>query len=445
MKNEMKKILTVIYCLVGCSFAAAQTTYSLDQLKQLAVENNYSLRSARNAIQQSKQVKSEALTKFFPQISAMGLAFQNNKPMIDIDIDLPDALASLIPQGWIPANISLMKKGVYGSVSAVQPVFMGGQIINGNRLAKVGVEASELQLEVSSDEVELTTEQYYWQVVSLKEKLLTLATVHDMLEQLEKDVSNMVRVGAVNRNDLLLVQLRKGEVESATAEVENGLTTVRQLLAQHVGKADEAIDVTVPEALASGSTTVPDMPITLRQDHQSALAATPQYRLLEKNVEGHHLQHVMAVGSNLPSVGVGASYSYNDWFDKSSNAMIFATVSVPISGWWGGSHNIKKKSLALEDAKEQLQDNSQKLIIRMNNAWAAVETSHKKLVIARDAITQSEENLRLNRDYYRVGTTKMTDLLFAQEQYQQARDRYTDAYAEFQTKQLEYRQATGQE
>ena len=214
-------------------------------------------------------------------------------------------------------------------------------------------------------------------------------------------------------------------------------------MAQHVGKADEAIDVTVPEGFAFGN--VPDMPITLRQDHQSALAATPQYRLLEKNVEGHHLQHVMAVGSNLPSVGVGASYSYNDWFGKSSNAMIFATVSVPISGWWGGSHNIKKKSLALEDAKEQMQDNGQKLIIRMNNAWAAVETSHKKLVIARDAITQSEENLRLNRDYYRVGTTKMTDLLFAQEQYQQARDRYTDAYADFQTKQLEYRQATGQE
>ena len=440
----MKKILTVICCLVGCGFAAAQGTYSLEQLKQLAVENNYCLRSARNAIQQSKEVKSEAFTKFFPQISAMGFGFQNNKPMIDIDVELPDAVAAMIPEGLIPANISLMKKGIYGSVSAVQPVFMGGQIINGNKLAKVGIEASELQMEVSADEVEMTTEQYYWQVVSLKQKLVTLATVHDMLDQLEKDVNNMVRVGAVNRNDLLQVQLRKGEVESATAEVENGLTTVRQLLAQHIGKAEEAIDVTMPEALASGTTNVPAMPLALRQDHQAALAATPQYRLLEKNVEGQHLQHAMAVGQNLPSVGVGASYSYNDWFGKNTNAMIFATVQVPITGWWGGSHNIKKKSLALEDAKEQLQDNSQKLIIRMNNAWAAVETSHKKLLIAHDAIEQAEENLRLNKDYYRVGTSKMSDLLLAEQQYQQARDRYTDAFADFQTKQLEYRQATGQ-
>ena len=436
----MKKIITVICCLVGCSFATAQGAYSLEQLKQLAVENNYNLRSARNAIQQSKEVKSEALTKFFPQVSAVGFGFQNNKPLIDVDIELPETLTPLIPEGTIPANISLMKNGIFGAVSAIQPVFMGGQIVNGNKLAKLGVEASELQMEVSADRVELTTEEYYWKVVSLKEKMKTLASLHDMIEQLEKDVSNMVRVGAVNRNDLLQVQLRKGEIETAQLELENGLATVCQLLAQHVGKTGETIDV-----VSSATEDVPEIPVTLRQDHQAALAATPQFRLLEKNVESHRLQYRLKVGQNLPMVGVGASYSYNDWFGKNTDATIFAAVQVPISGWWGGSHAIKKQNLALADAKEQLEDNGQKLIIRMNIAWADVETSHKKLLIAHDAIEQAEENLRLEKDYYRVGRTKMSDLLLAQEQYQQARDRYIDAYADFQTKQLEYRQATGQE
>ena len=436
----MKKIFSLIVGLACCGSAAAQQTYTLDQLKQLAVENNYNLRSARNAIEQSKEVQSEAFTKYFPQVSALGFGFQNNKPMIDYDIELPGVLAAIVPEGLIPANISLMKKGVYGSVSAIQPVFMGGQIINGNKLAKVGVEASELQLEASEDQVELTTEQYYWQMVSLKEKQQTLKAVLDMLETLEKDVSNMVRVGAVNRNDLLQVQLRKGEVETAQLELENGLATVSQLLAQHVGKTGETIDV-----VSSATEAVPALPIALRQDHQSALAATPQYRLLEKNVESHRLQHKLKVGQNMPSVGVGASYSYNDFFEKSSSAMVFAAVQVPISGWWGGSHAIKRQKLALQDAQEQMEDNGQKLVIRMNNAWAAVETSHKKLLIAHDAIEQAEENLRLNKDYYRVGSTKMSDLLLAQQQYQQARDRYTDAFADFQTKQLEYRQATGQE
>ena len=445
----MKKIFSIIACLACCGLVAAQQTYSLNQLKQLAVENNYSLRSARNAIRQSKEQKSEALTKYFPLVSATGAGISFDRHLIDIDLGLPAELAGLLPAGVeVPSDIKMIKNGVFGSVSAIQPVFMGGQIINGNKLAKVGVEANEIKLEASEDQVEMTTEQYYWQMVSLKEKLQTLGSIHEMLEELEKDVNNGVRVGAVNRNDLLQVQLRKSEVETLQLEVENGLSTIGQLLAQHVGKPDESIDVSIPEELKNmGKADAPALPINLRQDHRSALNATPQYRLLEKNVEAQRLQHKMKVGANMPIVAVGASYSWNNFLndDHRGSGMLFAAVHVPISDWWGGSHAIKRKKLALDDAREMRDDNGQKLIIYMNNAWAAVETSHKKLLIAHDAIAQAEENLRLHRDYYRVGTTNMTDLLLAQEHYQQACDRYTDAYATLQTNILEYRQATGQE
>ena len=447
----MNKIFSFIVGLACCGSAAAQQPYTLDQLKQLAVANNYNLRSARNAIQQSKEQQSEAYTKYFPAISATGVGITMNKYLLEADLSLPDELASQLPPSvsaaW-PTNIAFMKNGVFGSVSAIQPVFMGGQIINGNKLAKAGVEASEIQLEASEDQVELVTEQYYWQVVSLKEKLLTLSSIHQMLVELEKDVSNAVRVGAVNRNDLLQVQLRKGEVESSTLEVEHALSTLTQLLAQHVGIANETIDVALPADLIDmGKSGEPALPANLRQDHQSALNATPQYRLLEKNVEVQRLQHMMKVGSNMPKVGVGAEYSWNNFINNNGRGtgMLFAFVQIPISGWWGGSHAIKKQKIALEDAREEMTDKGQKLVIHMNSAWAAVETSHKKLLIAHDAVAQAEENLRLNKDYYRVGTTKMSDLLLAEQQYQQACDRYTDAYATMQTKILEYRQATGQE
>ncbi len=447
----MKKIYSFIVGLACCGSAAAQQTYTLDQLKQLAVENNYNLRSARNAIQQSKEQKSEAFTKYFPTVSAVGAGITMNKYLLEADLSLPDGLASQLPPAvsaaW-PTNIAFMKNGVFGSVSAIQPVFMGGQIINGNKLAKAGVEASEIQLEASEDQVELSTEQYYWQVVSLKEKLLTLNAIHQMLVELEKDVNNRVRVGAVNRNDLLQVQLRKGEVESSQLEVEQSLSTLSQLLAQHVGIANESIDVVLPADLVDmGKSGEPAIPANLRQDHQSALNATPQYRLLEKNVEVHRLQHRLKVGSNMPKVGVGADYSWNNLMNDGGRGTgtLFAFVQIPISGWWGGSHAIKKQKLALDDAREQLTDNGQKLVIHMNSSWAAVETSHKKLLIAHNAIIQAEENLRLNKDYYRVGSTKMSDLLLAEQQYQAACDRYTDAYSDMQTKILEYRQATGQE
>ena len=178
---------------------------------------------------------------------------------------------------------------------------------------------------------------------------------------------------------------------------------------------------------------------------ESLLRSLPEYQLLQKQVEATKLQRKMEVGKNLPTVGIGTGYNYHNLLDNNHTfGMVFATVSVPISDWWGGSHAIRRKKIAEQQAQEQLADNAELLQIRMQNAWNNVAEARQQLQIAGRSIEQAEENLRLNRDYYRAGTTKMSDLLEAQLLYQQALDRRTDAYADYQNRLLEYRQATGQ-
>ena len=167
--------------------------------------------------------------------------------------------------------------------------------------------------------------------------------------------------------------------------------------------------------------------------------------MLGKQVEAADLQKKIAIGKNLPSVAVGAGFNYHNLLEKDhSFGMVFATVSVPIFDWWGGSHAIKRKKLEQQQAQEQLYDNAELLKIRMQSAWNSVEESYQQLLLAQRSIEQAEENLRLNRDYYNAGMSKMSDLLEAQMLYQQSCDKRTDAFAEYQNKILEYRQATGQ-
>ncbi len=157
------------------------------------------------------------------------------------------------------------------------------------------------------------------------------------------------------------------------------------------------------------------------------------------------LQKRMAVGQNLPSLAIGAGYNYHNLLDNNrSFAMAFATLSVPISDWWGGSHAIKRRKIEQQKAEEQLRDGSELLRIRMQKAYNDVTEAQQQLQLALQSIKQAEENLRLHRDYYRAGTATMSNLLEAQMLYQQTLDRRTDAYAELQNKLLEYRQATGQ-
>ena len=174
------------------------------------------------------------------------------------------------------------------------------------------------------------------------------------------------------------------------------------------------------------------------------MGGTAEYQLLGKQVEATALQKKLAVGQNLPTVAVGAGYNYHNLLENDHTfGMIFATVNVPISDWWGGSHAIKRRTIEHQKAQEQLADNAQLLQIRMQNAWNGVEESYQQLLLAKRSIEQAKENLRLNRNYYNAGTTKMSDLLEAQMLYQQACDKRTDAFADYQNKLLEYRQSVG--
>ncbi len=446
----MKKYISFFLCSVCCAFNATAQSYTLQQLKDSALHNNIAVRNARYGIDAARQQRREAFTKYFPTVSATGLWFNANKGMAQTSVNPSDmipaqlsaTLAQMLPAEALaslasPINISMLKKGTIAGITAVQPVFAGGQIFNGNKLAKVGEDVSRLQQQMSENEVERVTEQYYWQVVSLEEKLKTVAAVENMLADIRKDVEVAVRAGVAMRNDLLQVQLRQNEVESQKLKLNNGLNVVRMLLSQYCG-----ITTT---AFALSCDTEAQSPVALRQDHDQALLTTTEYQLLGKQVEAARLQKRITIGQQLPTVAVGAGYNYHNLMENNHTfGMLFATVSVPISDWWGGSHAIKRSQIAYLQAVDEQRDKAELLRIRMQSSWNSVEESYQQLAITQRSIEQAEENLRLNRDYYKAGTSKMSDLLEAQLLYQQSLDRRTDAYIDYQTNVLKYRQATGQ-
>ncbi len=446
----MKRLILLALCAASFTLSQAGGTYDLAQILDSARSHNIALRTARYDVEAAQQQRKEAFTKYFPNVSATGLWFKANKGMAQISIDPsqvipselsmmltqivpPEALASLAN----PIDVSMMKKGSIASVMAVQPVFAGGQIVNGNRLAKVGEDVSRLRLKLSENEVEKTAEQYFWQLASLQEKMKTVEAVEDLLQGIRNDVEVAVKAGVAMRNDLLQVQLRQNEVASQKLKLQNGLSLVRMLLSQYCGLRDTTF------AISYNAEVIP--PKALRQNHDLAVLNTAEYQLLGKQVEATALQEKMAVGKNLPSVAVGAGYNYHNLLEKDhSFGMVFATVSIPISDWWGGSHAISRSKIAHRKAQEQLADNTQLLMIGMQNAWNGVEESYSQLQLAQLSIEQATENLRLNKDYYHAGMSKMSDLLEAQMLYQQACDQRTDAFAAYQNKLLEYRLAVGQ-
>ena len=165
-------ILSVALSLLALQ-AQAQRIITAEQAVSDALQNNVRMTNADNDLEAARQAKKQAFTKYFPTASASGVGFMADKGLLEM---------SLGPG----TEMSMLKNGVMGGVSAQMPLFTGGRILNANRLADVGVETSRLQRRMSHDEVVLTAETYFWQAVMLKEKLKTVAAVERQAGQIRQ-------------------------------------------------------------------------------------------------------------------------------------------------------------------------------------------------------------------------------------------------------------------
>ena len=147
---------TLYICLAALAFQLplkAQQLYTLEECRQMALEQNAKMKVAANKAQMAKQEKREAATNFFPSITFTGGTMKADDGLIQM------------PMG--EQTMKLLDEGMFGGAIVTMPIFAGGQIYHGNKLAKLGMELSELQLRQTQNEVTLTVEQYYWNIVVL--------------------------------------------------------------------------------------------------------------------------------------------------------------------------------------------------------------------------------------------------------------------------------------
>lgn len=429
--KDMKQKVLIFLFSVSALGTQAQDVLTLDDCIRETLSRNTSLRSADNDILMASERRQQVRTTLFPTVSASVNGMIANDDLVKLDL--------------MGMSIGMVDKGVAASVSVMQPVYTGGQLTNANRLAALGEDVSRLQRNVTEADVRVTVETYYWQIVMLKEKLQTIDIIEKQVENVRKDAQNAVDAGIRNRNDLLQVQLKQNELRTTRIQLANNLNVIRDLLGQQMGRT-EAFDVAsrFSAGTGDGELTLPANPESHYTNPQSALVQTNEYLLLGKQVEAEELNYKLAKGKNMPTVAVGGAYTYNNLMDKSSNRLVgLVTVSVPISSWWGGTHEMRRQRLQVINAQNDQRDKGELLVIKMRKAWNDVTDAYKQVGIAMESIEQSKENLRLNHDYYQFGTTTMSDLLEAQTLYQQSRDRYVEAYTQYEIKMREYLRATG--
>lgn len=431
----MKRYILILTCFVLLFPALpAQNVMrlSIDDCQRLAATNSLAVRNADLDVQAAKAQRQEALAEYFPSVSASAFGFHAIDPLLEIGVkdilgtsgftnNLQYIIDQLAPQYGFNSVYRTMQHGGMASISLMQPVFAGGRIVTGNKLAVLGVKAANLQRNIALRSTTEQIEQQYWQIVALEEKRQTLLELEVLLDTIYRDVNQAVVAGLAADVDMMQVELKRSELHSGKIQLENGIRLAKMNMLNGIGIAytyipradsdlpyiDDIIFVNRLDSFAA--------PEKYYVNENDVAAQQEETRLLELSVEAKRLEKRMVIGESLPQIAVGASYGYTNILDKGNmNGAVYALVQIPLSDWGKNARKIQRYNYQMEKARNEQEYLSEQILLQIRQLWLNLVTTWQQLQVSNESVKTAQTNADQSLAYYKAGMISLSDLLQAQ-------------------------------
>ena len=433
----MKRTLLILMILISASAVYAQeVSLSLKDCIVLSETNNPYIKNTYLDIQSAKYQKNEVFAEYFPRVSFRMLGLSSYDYFIDI------ILGSEMGAAAREAEIGdFSKSGFNATLSLMQPLYAGGRIVTGNKLAAVGVKASELKHDVNLREKREEIEKMYWEIVALEEKRSTIKHLEELLDVLYKDVTSAIDAGVITESDLLLVKMKQNELKSGKIQLEGGIRLLKMNLFNTIGQNYSLVNGIADESR-------PHLDKVVLSDRLSSLLPPSDYyipeeefaagvtetELLEVMVEAKKLEKKLALGEYLPTAGIGVSYGYSTFTSSNSNAIGLATISVPISNWGKGSQKLKRLDNEIQKAVNEKEYLTSQLLLQARQLWLNLNVTWEQMKIAEENLALAEKNTYDQMARFNAGLVTLSDVLMNQTNMFEASENLID-------KQIEYSKA----
>ena len=416
-------LLTLFFVNAAASDSIPLT---LQQCKDRALLYNEDLRSADIDVQMARQDRKIALSQYIPKINGLAMG-------VMLPVDFP-----LIDENYL--QLSLKTHGMYmAGFTLMEPLYAGGRIVNGTRLAKQGVECMEIMQKKTKAEVEYNVENAFWSLVAVRTKRQMVEQYIMLMDTIENQVNIAYETEHATMSDLLSVRSKKMDLQYQLKQIDMGIDLCALSLMSMIGVSADSMVVPVYEFSETDSITNSEVSDGERLEET----------LLRKQVEISKLQEKMVLGEYLPTLGLTAGWMWFDNFNiytalitpfgtwdytykmgrKIPMAML--SLSVPITGWVEGAHKLKKAKLQTEKSQLSFEKNSKLLKIENEQALRQVQNGSLMYDAAKMKKESAEEKLRVERNRYGADMCTLSDVMRAQAECEQALSEYIETAAKY--------------
>ncbi len=388
--------------------------YTLERSVKEAIEMNWGIKTKEQKTEEAVYAKKKARADLLPQFST-----SYSYTRLGQVYSIPGTSTPIQPQNnyqW------------QGTIT--QPVFTGFALSSAYELAKLGIDLSDMDLELEKLDIALKAKQAYFNVLKADKAVEVARSAVESLQSHLNVAQNFYDVGMIPINDLL-----KAEVELANAgqdliKARNGAQFARASFNVVLSKPIDA-----PVNLKDIQEFTPE-PVDFDRFYKEALLKRPEIRSVDINDRQIDQQIRLAKSKYYPEVSLTYSYTKTgDTPDVSGTASLFdnsgwqimANLSWPIWKWGSDHYAVRQKELnkqQLVNTKKSIEDS---IKLELKNAILNLQETEKRIPAAKKAVEQGEENLRVSEERYKAQVTTSTEVLDAQTLLTQTRVNYYSA------------------
>jgi outer membrane protein len=393
-------------------------TFALPDAIAFALQNNPRLRSARAAIERAQGQEQVRFAPFLPQIDLLG---QYGVVSGTLAPGIPGNEGFLLPNGTGTRTYAQTEVGLEWTL------YDFGRTGGRYRQAVARERITELQLVRANQTVEFDVANAYLDVLLARASRRVQEDAVRRARAILEDTAARREGGVALKEDVLRAEVQLSESREALVVARQGefnaVARLNNAMGRNAGLPLEVVDLDAE----------PPLPGALAHLLEQAAAQRPEVGVARQAVAAAQEGRQAARGEFLPRIFVRAAAGHTDGQNVITGWQEGAGLHVDAPLYAGGKHRgeLREADADIEAAVADAQTILDAISLQVNLAYRGVVAAQERVGLARPAVEQSAEALRIVRQRYRAGTATPTDAIDAETTATRAEQRYVSARIEY--------------
>lgn len=440
MSYKIFKFITVI--IIGLmisvkAFPQEKKKLTLDESLKIGLENSNVLHSSKMNLQYADAKWSEVNTFRLPSLS-FSASYTRLSEVDPFTVNTPFGEFNISPAIFNNYNMKL---------TLHQPIFTGFKLESNSEIAKLNYLAVEQQYNADENDLVYNIKNAYWGLFKANQiRGVTEENVAQVKAHLT-DVKNLFEQGLATKNDVLKVQVQLGEAQLGLIDAKNA-----------VKLANLNLDNVLGISLSTQIETADSVNMQVGSNYEigslldQAYEKRPELKSMDYRVQASEKGITAAKSDWFPQIYLVGDYNYSR-----PNPRILPTqdkfvgtwdvsVSMSLNLWnWGATVNKTDQAEAqFEQVKDTYKIIKDRVTLEVTQNFLNVQKAKEKMTVAKQSVSQAEENYRITDEKFKNGLSLNSDLLDAEVALLQARTNYIQSIVDYELAQAQLKKSIGE-